>query len=132
MDWIVTTILISTLIIVYIYWYTKRKTNYWQRRGFPHLKSLTSWGNKTQLEIILGLLSANEANQRVYQQLKNERFVGIMQANNPYLLVQDPELVNKILINDFGNFHDRGLFFDEKLDPLEASTFNLTGKRIIC
>lgn len=48
---------------------------------------------------------------------------------NPLLVVADLDFIRTILTKEFSNFYDRGMFCDEKHDPLSVHLFNLTGER---
>lgn len=57
----------------------------------------------------------------------DEPFVGIYGIFRPKLLVCDPELIKKILIQDFSHFTDRGINSNEDYDPFSATLFALQG-----
>ena len=52
-------------------------------------------------------------------------FSGLYMYVRKILLVADLELVKTILVKDFNIFPNRGLFFNEKDDPVSAHIFNL-------
>lgn len=54
---------------------------------------------------------------------------GIFQLRDPVLLVCSPELVKDICVKNFPAFHDRGLTYDEKFDPLSAHLVLLDGQK---
>lgn len=47
----------------------------------------------------------------------------------PFLIVNDPDLIRNILTKEFTNFHDRGIFYNEEIDPLSGHLFQLPGKK---
>lgn len=65
-----------------------------------------------------------------YDRLKENghRFGGIYNVFNPTLLWIDLELIKNVMMRDFQHFTDRGLFFNQKKDPLSGHLFNLEGK----
>lgn len=47
----------------------------------------------------------------------------------PNLIVADLDLIRMVLTKEFGSFHDRGMFCNEKTDPLSGHLFLLPGKK---
>lgn len=47
----------------------------------------------------------------------------------PFLIVNDPNLIRDVLTKEFTSFHDRGIFCNEKIDPLSGHLFQLPGKK---
>lgn len=56
-------------------------------------------------------------------------FVGIYKIFTPCLLIRDPELIKLILINEFSNFYNNTITFDEA-DPITGKNpFVLNGEK---
>lgn len=93
-----------------------RHYSFWQRLGVREIRPKWIVGN------LMGLLSMRtcpaEFISRLYNhpEAENEPFVGIHVFHQPALLVRDPELVKKILVKDFGKFHNRYSSADDKGD----------------
>lgn len=66
---------------------------------------------------------------KLYENSKKSRFVGIYFTYRPALLINDPMLVQNILVKDFSHFIDHGLYVDEKKDPLSGHLFSLSGDK---
>lgn len=49
--------------------------------------------------------------------------------SNPILMVNDPELIRVVLVKEFARFRDRGLYFNDKVDPLTSNLFFLPGEK---
>lgn len=49
--------------------------------------------------------------------------------SNPILLINDPELIRFVLVKEFSKFRDRGLYFNDKVDPLTSNLFFLPGEK---
>lgn len=63
----------------------------------------------------------------VYKKSK-ERVLGTFLLFRPAVLIRDAVLARRVLAQDFASFHDRGVYVDEKNDPLSASIFALRGQ----
>ncbi|XP_075153338.1 cytochrome P450 6d1-like [Haematobia irritans] len=120
--------LISLLLLIgltALYVFGKRHFSKWQRMGFAADQPRVPYGSMAQVfhkERPFGLVIAD-----LYERFQ-EKIVGFYMFVKPTLLVRDAELARQILTTDFGSFHDRGLYVDEKNDPLSANLFNLEGQ----
>lgn len=47
--------------------------------------------------------------------------------HKPSLVINDPELIRIVLTKNFKNFHDRGVYCNEEIDPLSGHLFLLSG-----
>ncbi|EFN72879.1 Probable cytochrome P450 6d4, partial [Camponotus floridanus] len=65
----------------------------------------------------------------VYLKYKEHRVVGIYTFFKPNLIITDPDLIQMVLTKKFKNFHDRGVFCNEKIDVLSGHLFALSGKK---
>ncbi|XP_029671872.1 probable cytochrome P450 6a17 [Formica exsecta] len=65
----------------------------------------------------------------VYVKYKEHRAFGIYTFFKPNLVIADPDLIQAVLTKEFKNFHDRGMFCNEKIDPLSGHLFVLPGKK---
>ncbi|XP_013119454.2 cytochrome P450 6d1 isoform X1 [Stomoxys calcitrans] len=114
-----TTVWISWLII-------KRHYTKWQRLGLEtDDRVIIPFGSLYQVfrkEKHLGLVIAD-----VYQR-SHAPAVGMYMFFKPAILVRDATLARQIMTADFASFHDRGVYVDEKYDPLSSHLFNLKGQ----
>lgn len=100
-------------VLSLLYAYVKYTYSYWDRKGIKtaadvnylvgHFKPLF-----TQTKHI------SEHTKSIYQEAIGEPFVGIYGFFRPILMVRSPELIRNVLIKDFSNFADRGVYCDEK------------------
>lgn len=57
----------------------------------------------------------------------NGPFCGLYFFHSPVVLATDLGFVKNVLIKDFSSFQERGVFYNEKDDPLSAHVFNVDG-----
>jgi len=60
---------------------------------------------------------------------KDHRVFGMYTFFRPNLVIADPDLIRTVLTKEFGSFHDRGMYFNEKVDPLSGHLFLMPGKK---
>lgn len=113
--------------MLFLYWYSTSKFDYWKKIGVKSLKSLPLFGNIQNF--ILRKRSPAEVFQELYNKFEGERYGGIHQARTPVLLIRDPELIKHILVKDFCYFPGKGNHPDLKWDPLSYNLFNLEGEQ---
>lgn len=71
-----------------------------------------------------------EFTKRNYEKFKNKSpAFGFYILFNPIIAPTDPELVKEILVKNFENFHHRGIFVNEKDDPLTNNMFFVKGQQ---
>ncbi|XP_011190520.2 probable cytochrome P450 6a21 [Zeugodacus cucurbitae] len=122
---IVTEVLLSIILatVAAVIYITYRNLTYWQRRGIPCDTPHWIHGN---LYGVAKTMSIGEAFTKVYRRyVGSGPFCGIYFLQNPSVLVLTPELTKQVLIKDFANFTDRGLYTNEKDDPLSGHLFQL-------
>lgn len=67
--------------------------------------------------------------RRNYEKFCEYPIHGIYMLSNPILMVNDPELIRVVLVKEFAKFRDRGLYFDNKVDPSTSGLFFLPGEK---
>lgn len=101
--------------------------SFWTRQGFPQLKPKFFVGDIGDLFRLKHSIA--EVYGSLYEKSKNLKIVGIYFTYRPGLLVNDPELIQNILVKDFQHFTDHGLYVDESYDPLSGHLFSLSGDK---
>ncbi|XP_001847405.2 probable cytochrome P450 6a14 [Culex quinquefasciatus] len=114
-------------VFALFYLFLRRKYSYWADRNVPHepgqfpMGSLKGMGSKYHLIQIT---------DRIYSKFKGTgSMAGFYVTLSPTVLVTDLELVKQILVKDFNSFRDRGMYYNEKEDPLSAHLFSIEGEK---
>lgn len=118
--------LVLALTCVAVY-YLKRNMEYWKRRGITHEEPHFFLGNMRGLrsKYNLGEIMAN-----YYHKFKGcGPFAGIYVGVRPAVMLLETELMKRVLIKDFANFTDRGLYYNEIDDPLTGHIFFMAGQK---
>lgn len=118
---LITTLALLAVVSACTYIYIRHSFTYWQRKGFPFVPPKLPYGNlinglgHEQLALLL---------DRLYQPLKGQGPVGGMYfLHRPFALALDINFVKQMLIKDFHHFEDRGIYYNEKDDPISAHLF---------
>ncbi|KFB39402.1 hypothetical protein ZHAS_00006839 [Anopheles sinensis] len=119
---------VATLCLA-VYLYVGRKYSFWKRHHVPYVQPELPFGNFKEMG---KSIHPAHLSKLFYDEFKGKGrggFVGLYIFLQPVLLVTDLRLAKRILIEDFHHFPDRGVYFNEKDDPLSAHLFSLEGKR---
>ncbi|KYQ48201.1 putative cytochrome P450 6a20, partial [Trachymyrmex zeteki] len=119
-------VFIFALSSLYIY-YKFVIFNFWHKRGVFYVKPSVPVGNLTAL--VTGKVQIGELFQNAYLKYKDHRAFGMYTLFKPNLVIADPDLIRTVLTKEFGSFHDRGMYFNEKVDPLSGNLFFMPGKQ---
>lgn len=117
---------ILVLLITLIYLYVTHIYSYWKKRGVPFIQPTFPFGNFAKNFLLKK--SIGELTDEFYYST-SEPFIGVFGAFRPTLVLRDPELVRNVLVKDFQHFQDRGVYCDEKRDPLSAHLFAISGRK---
>lgn len=119
--------LLTALITVLVFYIHHFYYSFWKRRGIPHDRPVLPYGN------LKGIGKTHHLRQimKIYYE-KNKRvgpFGGFFFFLKPAVVIFDLDLARDILIKDFNNFIDRGMFYNERDDPLTGHLFALDGAK---
>lgn len=100
---------------------------YWKRRNVPHFEPKMPWG--TGENPFMRTKTIGEEFTDLYRRAKKNgwKFTGLYFLNNVNLMLVDLDLIKQIMAKDFYNFVDRGIFTNEKDDPLSCHLFAIGG-----
>lgn len=107
------------LLFLCLCWFLVRRFSYWSRQNipfvplkFPYIYGNISKGTHPALQF---------ADFYKIHRKENYPLIGIYTMFlKPVVLVMDLPLMRQILIGDFNHFQDRGMFYNERNDPLSA------------
>ncbi|XP_063704284.1 cytochrome P450 6d3-like [Culicoides brevitarsis] len=116
--------LISLPILGFLY--IKYLFSYWTRQGFDQIEPEIPYGNMKPF-----MQNKKAFGVQIWELYNSTKkaFIGIYIMFSPSLLVRDVTLAKKILVEDFNNFTDRGIYMNEKREPLSVSLLSLPGHR---
>lgn len=114
-------------IIGLAYYLVKKRHSYWSDRG------IVSIVPKFLEDIVGGVGRTTTLGEKVASQyfaLKGNGVVGgTYFFTNPTALVLDLDFLRHVFVKDFNYFMDRGMYVNEKADPLSAHLFSIEGEK---
>ncbi|ETN65670.1 cytochrome P450 6a8 [Anopheles darlingi] len=121
-------VVISIVMFCFVvYLMLDKRIQYWKDRGVPQSKPELIFGNVREVSRKMHIAVKF---QELYNELKGKHpFGGIYMFLKPVALITDLELLKCVFVKDFQYFHDRGLYYNEKHDPLSAHLFNIEGQK---
>lgn len=126
-EWKISLLIIAASLIIWAYLRVKSAYSFFEKRGIPYVKPTFLLGS--DVRGALGQDNLGISIDRLYKELKEEKYGGVYLGLSPSLLVKDPSYVNWILTSKFEYFPDRTFIVDEKTNPLDAHLFNLKGNK---
>jgi cytochrome P450 family 6 len=120
---------ISVAILAVVLVYYKWTYQYWRRRNLPYLEPRIPFGNNDspfRQKDYPGMIV-----KRHYDIMKSKgwKHGGLYTILSPTYQVLDLDYIKNILTKDFQYFTDRGLYYNEKDDPLSAHLFAIGGQK---
>nr|AQS60682.1 cytochrome P450 CYPSF02 [Sogatella furcifera] len=105
--------LFISFVVSVAYFYCEWLYGYWKRKNVPHKKaSSLIYGSIKKLfkaEVSQGVFFKD-----IYDSFPGEPFVGFYEFQRPSLLVRDPEIVKKVMTENFNSFHKNGVYMNER------------------
>lgn len=117
------------LIILILYIYFKFfKYRFWSDLNVPFIPPTFPTGNVS--DFLKSSIHFSVVIEKLYRKLKKSGdYGGIYFFGNPVFLVLSPEFAKTVLVKDFHYFMDRGIHFNDKVDPLSGNVFFLRGTK---
>jgi cytochrome P450 family 6 len=120
-------LLISLIVVICaLSYYLYRKIFYhWERLGITQFPISTI--KRGNLDAVGTEYHISQFFVNYYKKTKElgQAFCGLYFSITPVLLLVDLELIKDILVRNFNNFPNRGMYFNEKDDPVSAHLFNI-------
>lgn len=115
---------VFTALIVICFAFIKWKLSFWRRCNLPTAQT-------SAVNVLLQKESLTEYNTKIYKEAKdrNLKHIGTYFLLRPTYVPVNPEIIKYILIKDFNNFMDRGVYFNEDADPLSGHLFSIEGEK---
>jgi cytochrome P450 family 6 len=115
------------LIFLSVYFWFLYKFSFWKQLGFPYVSGHFPLGSGRDVGSREHLC---DFFKREYERLKSDGpAFGVYFMAKPVLVPTDPELIRDIFVRNFETFHERGLTFCEKADPLSQYLFFKNGQQ---
>uniref|UniRef100_A0A1L8E423 Putative cytochrome n=1 Tax=Nyssomyia neivai TaxID=330878 RepID=A0A1L8E423_9DIPT len=114
-------------IVILLYLWVKRKYRFFEKKGIPFVPPRFPLGN------LWGVGSKKHTGvfvREMYSKLKGRDILGgVYFFIRPVVMPLDLDLIKRILVKDFQNFHDRGIYVNERDDPLSGHIFAIPGQK---
>ncbi|XP_037051281.1 probable cytochrome P450 6a14 [Bradysia coprophila] len=120
---------LAALLVAVIYYANQYFFSYWKRLGVPQQDAPTFLFGDIADIFFGGKKSIGVTFLEFYNRFKHNKIHGLYFSYRPSLIVNDPEVIQEVIIKDFSSFHDRGMFVDAEVDPLSAHLFSLSGQK---
>ncbi|KAH8400934.1 hypothetical protein KR009_001897, partial [Drosophila setifemur] len=116
------------VVISLLVFAVRRSLGYWQRRGIPHDAPHIYYGNAKEWQKTKHMA---ELFKDTYLKYKDSGFpfAGFYFFYTRTAVITSLELVKRVLIKDFNQFENRGVFNNEEDDPLTGTLFSIEGQR---
>jgi cytochrome P450 family 6 len=113
----------GTLALIWMVRFFKKKYEYFSDQGVPHARPIFPLGNFWRVGLTVHLITRIH---EFYKQFKGKgKLCGFYIFTIPLYIILDVDLIKNILVKDFDSFHDRGIYYNEKSDPLSAHIFSV-------
>ncbi|KAJ8913649.1 hypothetical protein NQ315_007366 [Exocentrus adspersus] len=120
---------VVTALIAVGYAYILWTFQYWKRKNVAHFEPVIPWGNAQSP--LKRIKSPGEFMSKLCDEARSRgwKYFGMYSTIQINFVVMDLDLVKNIMTKDFHIFTDRGLYTNEKDDPLSAHLFAIGGAK---
>lgn len=115
-------VVVATSLVCYL----KYRYTFWQRQGCPvPLKPHIIFGHTR--EVIEMKTWVGQHYAKIYNDTDGYKFVGFYQLQKPKIIIRDLDIIRDVFTKEFATFPDRGIVFNDKLEPLTGNLLTLEG-----
>lgn len=107
--------IVITSAFLAIYYFYQKQFKHWDKYKIKHTKPKFPFGD-FGFQILTETLGITI--DKIYKSFPEEKVAGLWTTFQPILIARDPDVIKDIMVKEFMSFHDRGLYFNEKDDPL--------------
>ncbi|XP_050085336.1 cytochrome P450 6a8-like [Anopheles aquasalis] len=120
--------LLFATVLVLCYGWIRRRSRFWRDRSVAYIEPQFPYGNFKTLGKVEHIAPIT---QRHYDHFKHlgVPYGGVFMLISPVLYIFDPALIKTLLVKDFHYFPNRGVYFNERDDPLSAHMFAIEGQK---
>ncbi|XP_052870410.1 cytochrome P450 6a8-like [Anopheles cruzii] len=124
---VIGTVFLALLALCYV-WVRERRYRFWADRSVAFIAPQFPYGNFKTLGKVEHIAPIT---QRHYDHFKRlgVPYGGVFMLTTPLLYIFDTELIKTLLVKDFQYFPNRGVYFNERDDPLSAHMFAIEGQK---
>ncbi|XP_052870416.1 probable cytochrome P450 6a17 [Anopheles cruzii] len=124
---VIGTVFLALLALCYV-WVRERRYRFWADRSVAFIEPQFPYGNFKTLGKVEHIAPIT---QRHYDHFKRlgVPYGGVFMLTTPLLYIFDTELIKTLLVKDFQYFPNRGVYFNERDDPLSAHMFAIEGQK---
>ncbi|XP_046751373.1 uncharacterized protein LOC124414469 [Diprion similis] len=122
--------LLGIIITIFgtIYLYLKHVAyHYWSSKGILQVEPAVPFGSLWP--VLTAKKSVGQLMSDLYLNFRKNRIFGLYSFHKPTLMVCDPEIIKFIMTKEFTAFQDRGMFHNQKKDPISGHLFLLGGAK---
>lgn len=118
-------VLFTVTVIVFLW--IRKKYSYFTEKNIPFVKPSFPFGNLKGLGTTTNFAYISK---NIYDKfIGTSGLCGLYFFIQPVFLVIDPEIIKNILVRDFNNFSDRGIYHNEEDDPISGHLFLIEGAK---
>ncbi|XP_065094820.1 cytochrome P450 6a8-like [Ochlerotatus camptorhynchus] len=110
------------------YLWIKKRFNFWKDCGVEYIEPEFPYGNFKTLGKVEHIAPITQRHYDYFKQ-KGVPYGGVFMLTSPLLYILDTKLIKTLLVKDFNSFPNRGVYFNEKDDPLSAHMFAIEGNK---